>query len=175
MSPRYAYPVANRFTLRAVVRLEDGRTVDVHPVTQMVRWMLAWVTAGLTAPGVLAWLGRNAPPGTPAGEMCAAMAIGPERDALAFNARPDGAEQPARENPRATTAPTVETRAKIVVREVFMSSSCGPDFTSRPSRLPRPPACRGARLSVDAEEAPASEKILDHHGARDRDHQRDHQ
>src|SRR5665647_1037181 len=109
MSPRYAYPVANRFTLRAVVRLEDGRTVDVHPVTQMVRWMLAWVTAGLTAPGVLAWLGRNAPPGTPAGEMCAAMAIGPERDALAFNAWPDGAEQPARENPRATTAPTVET------------------------------------------------------------------
>src|SRR5665647_1944220 len=57
-------------------------------------------------PGVV---GQEAPPDTLAGEMCAAMATGPERDALAFNAWPDGAEQPASENPRATTAPTVET------------------------------------------------------------------
>jgi len=40
---------------------EDGRTVEVHPVTQIVRPMVAWVTVGLIAPGVRAELGRTAP------------------------------------------------------------------------------------------------------------------
>ena len=40
---------------------DDGRTVAVHPVTQIVRPMLAWVTEGSIAPGVRAELGRTAP------------------------------------------------------------------------------------------------------------------
>lgn len=40
---------------------EFGRTVAVHPDTQIVRPMLAWLTAGLTAPGVRAEFGRTAP------------------------------------------------------------------------------------------------------------------
>src|ERR1035437_8887236 len=35
--------------------------VAVHPVTQIVRPMLAWLTDGLTAPGVRAEFGRTAP------------------------------------------------------------------------------------------------------------------
>ena len=44
-----------------VVTDEDGRMVEVHPVTQIVRPMVAWVTEGLSAPGVRAEFGRMAP------------------------------------------------------------------------------------------------------------------
>jgi hypothetical protein len=47
--------------LSPVVTDEDGRIVEVHPDTQIVRPMVAWVTVGLTAPGVRAELGRTAP------------------------------------------------------------------------------------------------------------------
>jgi hypothetical protein len=47
--------------LSPVVTDEFGRTVAVHPDTQIVRPMLAWLTAGLTAPGVRAEFGRTAP------------------------------------------------------------------------------------------------------------------
>ncbi|MGZ4493866.1 MAG: hypothetical protein ACXVWU_04140 [Nocardioides sp.] len=40
---------------------DDGRTVEVHPETQMVRSIVDWVTAGLTAPGVRARFGSTAP------------------------------------------------------------------------------------------------------------------
>jgi len=39
-----------------------GRTVDVQPARQMVEPMLAWVTAGLTAPGVHRGSGRASSP-----------------------------------------------------------------------------------------------------------------
>jgi hypothetical protein len=34
------------------VTLWDGRTDALYPLTQIVRPMVAWVTAGLSAPGV---------------------------------------------------------------------------------------------------------------------------
>ena len=55
------YPEASWATLNPVVTDEDGRIVEVHPVTQIVRLMVAWVTEGLSAPGVRAELGRTAP------------------------------------------------------------------------------------------------------------------
>jgi hypothetical protein len=55
------YPEANWATLRAVVTDEDGRIVEVHPDTQIVRPMVAWVTVRLVAPGVRVELGRTAP------------------------------------------------------------------------------------------------------------------
>ena len=55
------YPEASWATLNPVVTDEDGRIVEVHPVTQIVRPMVAWVTEGLSAPGVRAELGRTAP------------------------------------------------------------------------------------------------------------------
>ena len=57
----YVYPEASWATLMPVVTDEDGRMVEVHPVTQIVRPMVAWVTEGLSAPGVRAELGRTAP------------------------------------------------------------------------------------------------------------------
>jgi hypothetical protein len=61
VSPLYVYPEASCATFRAVVTDEDGRTVEVHPVTQIVRPMVPWVTEGLIAPGVRVELGRTAP------------------------------------------------------------------------------------------------------------------
>ena len=46
-----------------VVTDEDGLMVAVHPDTQIVRPMVAWVTEGLIAPGVRAESGRTAPAG----------------------------------------------------------------------------------------------------------------
>jgi hypothetical protein len=34
------------------VMLSGGRTVDVHPLRQIVRPIVAWVTRGFSAPGV---------------------------------------------------------------------------------------------------------------------------
>jgi len=47
--------------LSEVVTEEDGRTVAVHPDTQIVRAIVAWVTEALIAPGVRAESGRTAP------------------------------------------------------------------------------------------------------------------
>jgi hypothetical protein len=44
-----------------VVTDDGGRTVAVHPATQMVLPMVAWVTEGLIAPGVRAEFGKTAP------------------------------------------------------------------------------------------------------------------
>ena len=41
------------------VTLSGGRTVDVQPSTQIVRSIVAWVTAGLSAPGVQVGSGRE--------------------------------------------------------------------------------------------------------------------
>jgi hypothetical protein len=41
------------------VMLSDGRTVAVHPLTQIVWSIVACVTAGLIAPGVHAWSGSE--------------------------------------------------------------------------------------------------------------------
>ena len=41
------------------VMLSGGRTVDVQPRTQIVRSIVVWVTAGLSAPGVQAGSGRE--------------------------------------------------------------------------------------------------------------------
>jgi hypothetical protein len=41
------------------VIVSDGRTVSVQPSTQIVRPIVAWVTAGLSAPGVQAGSGRE--------------------------------------------------------------------------------------------------------------------
>src|ERR1700761_5053037 len=39
-----------------------GRTVAVQPLMQMVRWIVAWVTCGFSAPGVHAGSGREYKP-----------------------------------------------------------------------------------------------------------------
>ena len=59
----YVYPEASCCTLSSVVYDEGGRIVAVHPDTQIVWPMLAWLTEGLTAPGVRAEFGRTAPAG----------------------------------------------------------------------------------------------------------------
>ena len=41
------------------VMLSGGRTVAVQPSTQIVRSIVAWVTAGLRAPGVQVGSGRD--------------------------------------------------------------------------------------------------------------------
>jgi len=41
------------------VMLSGGRTVAVQPSTQIVRSIVAWVTAGLSAPGVQLGFGRE--------------------------------------------------------------------------------------------------------------------
>ena len=41
------------------VMLSGGRTVAVQPSTQIVRSIVAWVTAGLRAPGVQVGSGRE--------------------------------------------------------------------------------------------------------------------
>jgi hypothetical protein len=46
----------------ASLTLSGGRTVDVQPDVQMVRPIVAWVTAGLSAPGVQRGSGRERPP-----------------------------------------------------------------------------------------------------------------
>lgn len=47
--------------MRSVVYDEGGRMVAVHPDTQIVWPILAWLTEGLTAPGVRARFGSTAP------------------------------------------------------------------------------------------------------------------
>jgi hypothetical protein len=55
--------------LSSVVYEDGGRMVAVQPDTQMVEWIVAWVTAGLSAPGVRA--GFGSPGRTPDGGMVA--------------------------------------------------------------------------------------------------------
>ncbi len=44
------------------VIVSEGRTVSVHPSTQIVRWIVACLTAGFKAPGVQAGSGRSYSP-----------------------------------------------------------------------------------------------------------------